>query len=445
MADSKRKDIEGFPSSKKDNPQSEIGNRQSNGRVGYLEVLRSNRDFRNLWLGQVVSELGDWFSIIALFNLLLQLTNRAQSVGWFLIIIHLPSVIVGPVAGLLIDRLDRKRLMIWMDAVRAVLVLGYLLVNQAHQIWIVYLTATLEVAILTVFEPARTALVPNICRPRELVAANAISSVTWSAMLTIGAAAGGFVAAVFGRQVCYVLNSLSFVISALFISRVRNPSRPGAAERRPATGMGLVQATTREIQDGFRYLRAHPPVLALLLVKMGWGLGGGILLVLSVFGEKIFPIMGSGAAGIGVLYASRGFGTALGPIAARRLAGERPASMRNAIAVGFFMGSLFYLSFGQAPWLPLAALALIFAHMGGSVTWVFSTVMLQLEVPDEFRGRVFAAEFALLTLGIALSNYFTGYWLDVVGFSPRTVATLLGIYFALPGFVWIAAQRVFRK
>ena len=115
------------------NLKSAIRNRnnpQSNGRVGYLELLRSNRDFRNLWLGQVVSELGDWFSIIALFNLLLQLTNRAQSVGWFLIIIHLPSVIVGPVAGLLIDRLDRKRLMIWMDALRAVLVLGYLLVQS---------------------------------------------------------------------------------------------------------------------------------------------------------------------------------------------------------------------------------------------------------------------------------------------------------------------------
>ena len=223
------------------NLKSAIRNRnnpQSNGRVGYLELLRTNRDFRNLWLGQVVSELGDWFSIIALFNLLLQLTNRAQSVGWFLIIIHLPSVIVGPVAGLLIDRLDRKRLMIWMDALRAVLVLGYLLVHQAHQIWIVYLTATLEVAILTVFEPARTALVPGICRPRELVAANAISSATWSAMLTIGAAVGGFVAAIFGRQVCYVLNSVSFVISALFISRVSNPTRPGAAERRPAKEWG---------------------------------------------------------------------------------------------------------------------------------------------------------------------------------------------------------------
>src|SRR5262245_46143861 len=100
----------------RDNPQSAIRNLQSS-RVGYLELLRTNRNFRNLWLGQVVSELGDWFSVIAIFNLLLQLTNRAQSVGWFLIIIHLPSVFLGPVAGLLIDRFDRKRLMIWMDLV----------------------------------------------------------------------------------------------------------------------------------------------------------------------------------------------------------------------------------------------------------------------------------------------------------------------------------------
>jgi MFS family permease len=418
-------------------------------RVGYLELLCSNTNFRNLWLGQVVSELGDWFSIIAIFNLLLQLTGRAQSVGWFLIIIHLPSAFLGPVAGLLIDRFDRKRLMIWMDIVRAFLVLGYLLVNEAHQIWIIYLTATLEVAILTVFEPARTALVPNICRPRELVAANAISSVTWSAMLTIGAAAGGFVAAIFGRQVCYALNSLSFVISALYISRIKTPSRSSAGESGAASGKGSISRSAAssllEIQAGFGYIFAHPPVLALLLVKTGWGLGGGILLVLSIFGERIFPIMGSGAAGIGVLYAARGIGTALGPIAARRVAGERPASMRKAIAVGFFMGSVFYILFAQALWLPLAVLALMLAHMGGSITWVFSTVLLQLKIPDAFRGRVFAMEFALLTLGIALSNYLTGYWLDVLRFSPRTAATLLGIYFALPGLIWIAAQRLFRK
>ena len=423
-------------------------NPQSN-RVGYLELLRTNRNFRNLWLGQVVSELGDWFSVIAIFNLLLELTNRAQSVGWFLIIIHLPSVLVGPVAGLLIDRFDRKRLMIWMDLVRAALVPGYLLVSETHQIWIIYLVSTVEVAILTIFEPARTALVPNICARRELVAANAISSATWSAMLAIGASAGGFVAAIFGRQVCYILNSVSFLVSALFIRRVRMPGSSGAAESGAPPGKtsraAAVGSSLREIRAGLGYIWARPPVLALLLVKAGWCLGGGILLVLSIFGENIFPIMGSGAAGIGVLYGARGIGTALGPIAARWLAGERPASMRSAIAVGFFTGSLFYILFGQALWLSLAVLALMLAHMGGSITWVFSTVLLQLEVPDAFRGRVFAMEYALLTLGIALSNYLAGYWLDDLRMSPRMVATLLGIYFTLPGFAWILAQRVFRK
>src|SRR5262249_41963859 len=157
--------------------------------------------------------------------------------------------------------------------------------------------------------------------------------------LTIGAAAGGFVAAIFGRQVCYVLDSLSFVISALYISRVRIPSPSSATDSGVPHGKVSISANAasslRASQARFGYIFAHPPVLALLLVKMGWGLGGGILLVLSIFGEKIFPIMGSGAAGIGVLYGARGIGTALGPIVARRLAGEKAAFMRKAIAVGF--------------------------------------------------------------------------------------------------------------
>jgi hypothetical protein len=119
--------------------------------------------------------------------------------------------------------------------------------------------------------------------------------------------------------------------------------------------------------------------------------------------------------------------------------------MRRAITAGFFMAGLFYVLFGQAPILILAAAVLLVANMGGSITWVFSTVLLQLEVPDEYRGRIFAIELALLTLGIAISNYFAGYWLDIVKLSPRTVATMLGLYFAVPGLLWIAAQRLYRR
>ena len=410
--------------------------------AGYRELVRTNPNFRNLWFGQIVSELGDWFSTVAIFDLLLELTNRAQVLGWFLIVIHVPSVIMGPLAGLLIDRLDRKRLMIAMDLGRAVLVLGYLLVSREDQVWLVYTIAAFEVAMASLFEPARTAVVPGICRRNELVAANALSSVTWSTMLAIGAGIGGFVAASLGREVCYILDALTFLASALFITRVRI-QRQTVAARRAELSWGA--AGLADIRAGFRYIMQNPPVLALLFVKTGWCLGGGILLVLGVFGRTVFPVMGSGAAGIGVLYAARGIGTAIGPIAARRLAGEGRASMRTAITVGFFMGSVFYFLFGRLPWQAPATLALMTAHMGGSITWVFSTVLLQIEVSDEFRGRVFALEFALLTLGIAASNFVAGYALDELRLRPQTVASCLGLYFTVPAILWIMAQRLFRR
>ena len=412
--------------------------------IGYLELVRTNRDFRNLWLGQVVSELGDWFSIIAIFNLLLELTHRAQALGWFLIVIHLPTAVVGPIAGILVDRLDRKRLMIITDLIRAALLLAYLFIRRADQIWIVYLIAALEVSMMTLFEPARTASIPNICQKRELVAANALGSVTWSAMLMIGAALGGFVAAAFGREFCFVIDSLSFVFSAFLIGKVNIPHRINPGGAYTTAGRALTSGL-RDMRDGFRYMKSNPPVSALLLVKTGWCLGGGILLVLGVFGQSIYPVLGSGAAGIGVLYAARGIGTAMGPIVARRLAGENQSGMRKAIAAGFFTGSVFYIIFGQIRWQPLATLAMLMAHMGGSITWVFSTVLLQLKVPDEFRGRVFAIEFALLTLGIALSSYVTGFALDELRLDPRLVASMLGLYFLFPGILWLSAQHLYRK
>jgi MFS family permease len=408
--------------------------------VGYLELIRANPNFRTLWFGQIVSELGDWLSTVALLNLMLELTGRAQVVGWYFIIIHLPGVLVGPFSGVLVDRLDRKKIMIVMDLVRATLVLGYLLVQRADQIWILYLVAALGVTMMTLFEPARTASLPNICGSGELVPANALSSITWSIMLALGAALGGFVAAAFGRNVCYVVDAASFVLSALLISRVRLPRHNPSV-----TPAMTVMSGFQDILRGFQYLKRNVRVFFLLLVKTGWGLGGGVLLVLSVFGETIFPVMGSGAAGIGVLYAARGIGAGLGPVFARRISGQSRRSMRTAIGAGFFLSCVFYILFGYSPILPIAVTALLVAHMGGSITWVFSSVLLQLEIPDEFRGRVFAIEFALLTLGVAISNYAAGYLLDILDVNPRTVAVLLGLYFAIPGVLWFAAQRLYRR
>jgi MFS family permease len=182
-------------------------------------------------------------------------------------------------------------------------------------------------------------------------------------------------------------------------------------------------------------------VLALLLVKPAWGLGGGILTLLAVFGEKVFPVGRSAATGIGVLFAARGIGTAIGPIVARRIAGEGRERMQASIGIAFLIGGLFYVAFGSATSFLFALLVLGIAHTGGSILWVFSTVLLQRGVEDQFRGRVFAAELALLTLAMAASNYFTGEMLTRFGWSPRTVTIGIGTLFMIPGILWFVTKR----
>jgi hypothetical protein len=186
-------------------------------------------------------------------------------------------------------------------------------------------------------------------------------------------------------------------------------------------------------------------VLALLLVKPAWGLGGGILTLLPVFGERIFPVGKSAATGIGVLFAARGIGTAVGPIVARRIAGEGETQIETSIGIAFIIGGLFYIAFGNAVGFVFALIVLGIAHCGGSILWVFSTVLLQQSVQDNFRGRVVAAELALLTLTMAASNYATGEFLDRLHYSPRTVTTAIGIFFLLPGITWFLTRRWWDK
>ena len=204
--------------------------------------------------------------------------------------------------------------------------------------------------------------------------------------------------------------------------------------------MGRLLGITETI-DGIKYVKDRPRVLAALLVKPAWGLGGGILTLLAVFGERIFPVGRNAAAGIGVLFAARGIGTAVGPIVARRIAGEGNRRMQVSIGIAFLLGGIGYMLFGSARSFVFALIVLGIAHCGGSILWVFSTVILQRAVEDKFRGRVFAAELALVTLTMAASNYVTGDLLDRVKISPRIVTVGIGIFFLMPGFVWFLTRR----
>ena len=406
--------------------------------VGYLELLRENRGFRRLWLGQVVSQLGDWFDTIAVMTLVLNLTGSGRDVGLIMVARFLPSVVAGPLSGVVADRFNRRTIMIVSDVLRAVVVLGFLFVRRPDQIWLVYALTVLQLTFSTFFEPAKSAAIPSIVAEHELVSANAIASVTWSAMLTLGAVAGGLVTGWFGTDAAFVVDSATYLVSAALIWGVRLPRRPPRAKSRLTFAKALGITDTLE---GIRYVSTRPRVLALLAVKPAWGLGGGILALLAVFGEKIFPVGRDAATGIGVLYAARGIGTAIGPVFARRLAGESRTRMQTIIGLSFLVGGVFYAAFGGATNYAVALVMLAVAHMGGSILWVFSTVLLQQGVEDNFRGRVFAAELALLTLTMAASNYAVGELLDRFNFSPRSVTVGIGVLFLLPGLLWFATAR----
>src|SRR5215813_7524074 len=406
--------------------------------VGYVELLRSNRAFRTLWLGQVVSQMGDWFDTIAVYTLALQLTGSSRSVALIMVARFLPSVVMGPLSGVVADRFSRRSIMILSDIMRALVVLGFLLVRRPDQMWLVYVITVLQLGFSSFFEPAKTAAIPSIVSDRELLPANAIASVTWSVMLTLGAAIGGFVTGWFGTNVAFVLDSLTFIASAILISQVHFPKRPEKQKSKLTVGKALGVGDTIE---GARYVKHRPRVFAYLMVKTSWGMGGGIMTLLAVFGERIFPVAGKTATGIGVLFTARGIGTAIGPLFARRWAGETRRQMQVAIGIAFLIGGVFYFAFGISRSFILALLFLLIAHTGGSILWVFSTVLLQQEVEDDFRGRVFAAELALVALTMAGSNYLVGELMDRFGFSPRVVTAGVGVFFMLPGLFWFVTQR----
>jgi predicted MFS family arabinose efflux permease len=399
--------------------------------IGYIALLRRNKPFRRLWYGQVVSQLGDWFNSIALFTLVLRMTGSGEALGALLVAELLPATLVGPWAGTLVDRLPRKLIMIVADVGRALLVVPLLFVRDADDIWMIYVATVLKVALAAFFEPARSAVIPTLTAPRELITANGISGATWSAMLALGAALGGLVAGTLGTTAAFLIDGCSFLLSAVIIATIpirethleehSQPPRPKNGERRQSA-----------LAEGFRYILGQRDITLYVLVKALWSLGGGVLLMLTIFGREIFPLGKEGALSIGLLYAARGVGAAIGPLVVQRFGGSSQAFLRRAIGPSILCTGLGYVLFSLSPTLFIAALAVMVAHMGGSTQWVFSTALLQISVPDRLRGRVFAVELALLTLAAAASSYAAGVASDA-GWEPRPLALLLAGVFVLPG------------
>jgi predicted MFS family arabinose efflux permease len=414
----------------------------------YWRLVSLNRNFRNLWMAQIVSEIGDWFYTLAIYNLLLQLTGRASSVALALVVQVLPQIFMGPIAGVVNDHLSRKRVMITTDLARALVVLAMLLVRSRSTVWIIYPLLLLESAMWAFFEPARTATIPNVTSGEDLLVANTLSSTTWSLNLVAGASIGGVALALLGRNALFVLNTVSFVASAYFLSRMR--FREPHAEAAAKIKAGYLTAYSA-IKDGMRYVRRDSRRLAMVFIKTGLAQMGVSWVLFTVMGQRVFPLhwrgldpQRAGVLGMSVLLGARGAGAIVGPLFSARWAGSSQARLRLGVLLGFLTVAVSYGILGTATALWQACFWVVLAHSGGSTVWVFSTTLLQLNTEDKFRGRVFSAELGFAMATLAIGAYLTGFVIDR-GVAPRTVAMATGMFMLIPACAWGFAMRLWKR
>jgi MFS family permease len=396
---------------------------------GAMSLLKRNPDFRHLYFAQLISFGGDWFLLVALYGLVLDLTNSPLMASLILVAQLVPYFLFVPVAGVLADRLNRQALMVCADVVRAGLCLVFFLVGPGT-VWLIYVLQALLALFTAAFEPTAEAAVPNLVDPEDLSLANSLVGSAWGTMLAIGAALGGVIAGTLGKNAAFIGDSISFVGSAALLVTIRRPF----SENRPQEHIPILKATAETVG----YARKDRRVLALLAVKGGFGLAGGILVLLPIFARDVYH---KGDVGTGILYGMRGVGALIGPFIGRRVAGPTSSGMFRAIGFALFCFPVFYAIFPWMPFLILAGLCAVGAHVGGGAQWTLSTYGLQRFVPDRIRGRVFSFDFALVTLSIALSNLAAGW--AAGRFGPETTMwALAGVGFVYAVGWWIGTRRM---
>jgi MFS family permease len=400
--------------------------------TGYLQLVRENVNFRYLWLGQLVSLMGDWFNLIASAALIAKLTGSGLAVGGLFVVRMLAQFVMGPIGGMLADRYNRKTLLIVSDILRAMVVPGFLIVDGPGEVWILYVLTAIQLGLSGIFNPTKDAILPDVTKPKELGTANALNSTTWSTMLALGAALGGLVAGEWGLRPAFIIDSLSFLLSAVLINRIRYVST--LPPRQPLN----VAAVLKEYFSGLEYLRQHRKIFLLAAQKAAQALAvSSMFQIIQVeISSKHFVLGDGGSTSLGLMYAAVGVGTGVSPIVARYFCGDDEKLLRKAISWGYVIAGAGLLIVAPMISFNVVLAGTFLRGFGVAIVWVFSTTLLLKKLPNKVRGRVFGTEYALFTLMNAVGAPISGWVLDNVSNPiPKLLIgmTVLVLFF---GLVW---------
>jgi MFS family permease len=395
----------------------------------YLNLVRNNADYRRLWLAQIIANFGDWFGILAVYALIQEYSGSELLLGLIIVVKMLSLASFSPIAGYITDRFNRRKLMIWCDVARGVIVLGFILISSAEMLWLAYVLIAAQMSFAAIFEPAKTSSIPNVTTSDELVVANILSAASWSVIFTTGMALGGFATAWLGTDVVFMINGVTYLLSTFIIYRATIPQtkmskRELLRTRNPMTG----------IREGIEYILNNKHVLRPTMAKGLFTMCLGALVYLLIIVSEEVLMMGS--IGLGILYAARGVGTGIGPVVGRRIFKSESLWVKG---MGIFMicGGLMYSVVSFVESVVIMSLFVMLAHMASGSNWVMSTVLLQRRAPDMYRGRVFSLEWLLFTLAQSVSVTIAALILEFELLTIRETMGIFSILLVIAGIGWL--------
>jgi len=411
----------------------------------YSQLLKGNRNFRNLLWGQFVSEMGNWFNFIAGLGLVRVVSDASPAaLGLLLLMRIFPFAIFSPIAGTFVDRFSRRQVMLWSDILRVFVALAFLLVTDARDLWIAYLATVLLSGLGAFFEGAKNAATPNMTGKDGLLAGTALMFSTRFLLMAIGSALGGFAAAYFGYKVAFIINAASFAVSAFSVWLI-----PEEATRDDATAVRMSDKREREsfyteLKEGFQYTVQNRFALTILIMNIIWATGGGAINV-------VFERMGgvyfaekenwNPDLAVGILWFASGLGLFIGMLLAHRTEAvlERRNSRVSFIGWTLIIHGILFSIGGVMPTLWLLAFFCFISRALVGVEYAVQETMFQRSLPDYIRGRISTLDRGAEMTIFSLSSYFAS--LAMYGMSVQTLTVISGILSASAGIVWFFRER----
>jgi MFS family permease len=376
-----------------------------------LAALRQ-RNFALLWFGQLISLLGDWILFVALPFYIYTLTGSTLATGIMFMVQTLPRLFLGSVAGVFVDRWNRRRTMYIADLLQALVLLPLLLVHSSQWVWIIYVFAFVESCISQFFIPAKGAIIPHLVDEEHLVAANSLNSSSEQLTRLVGPVVGGALFALLGINGVALADSASFLISALMIILVvlprtetqeEQPSITGSLS--PATSAAITfEAVWREWLAGLALVRKERLVMAIFAAMGVAMIGEGLIEVLFV--PFVKNVMHGNAEVLGWVLTSQAIGGIAGSFLLSSASKKIPPRLLVA-ASGCALGILLFFII-NFPALGIVLTLLAIAGLPVIGFYINLYTLLQVAVEDRYRGRIFGAymtvQALMMLLGMALAS-----------------------------------------